>query len=395
MNPPETSTTDTPSPLESDSDPPPGNHALEIAARAGFGPLSPLGRKAWHGDAAPCVSCGQLVRREETVCDRCGQDLSEEMLDKMRAHAGPWFVLEHVRPFPGVSLERIIRQIRRGLITETSIVRGPSTDYQWRFAVETPGLCRCFGRCWHCHQQVSLTDTYCRHCLSSLSFEKPRSIPPAPAATSELVPGAPVASGLVPGANAPPIKGDATTQIPVASGLVPGATIRAGSVSDRLPPPFPRGDKGGSSSEPGAQATGGLSDPRAESIRLGEARADRAVSPNRQSTIDNRQSPIVSGDGSPELARLSAAIRQANVPQHVTEWDEPPRVAGVRATWIAAALMLIAVVVLLLISRARSDRPLPPPSAATNQTQPAAQSAPVLLPPTPSPAPSPPSTDGG
>jgi hypothetical protein len=345
QNQPETTTTDPPSPPEFDDSLPPGNHALEIAARAGFGPLSPLGKRAWHGDAAPCVSCGQLVRREETQCDHCGQDLSEEMLDKMRVHAGPWFVLEHVRPFPGVSLERVIRQIRRGLITETSIVRGPSTDYQWRFAVEAPGLSRCFGRCWHCHQQVSQADTYCRHCLSYLSFEKPRPIPAVPT---------------------------------VASGLVPGA-----------PPPFPRGDKGGYSSEPGAQATGQSereaaatrpSDPRSESIRLGGARTDHA-------TLPNRQSSIVSDDGSPELARLSAAIRQAKVPQHVTEGDEPPRVAGVRVSWIAAALMLIAVVVLLLISRARSDRPLPPPSAATTQTQPAPQSTPILLPPSPPPVP--------
>ncbi|MEK7710912.1 MAG: hypothetical protein AAB341_03360, partial [Planctomycetota bacterium] len=234
QNQPETTTTDPPSPPEFDDSLPPGNHALEIAARAGFGPLSPLGKRAWHGAAAPCVSCGQLVRREETQCDHCGQDLSEEMLDKMRVHAGPWFVLEHVRPFPGVSLERVIRQIRRGLITETSIVRGPSTDYQWRFAVEAPGLSRYFGRCWHCHQQVSQADTYCQHCLSYLSFEKPRPIPePRASARADLSP-----SNRPPSQGGPKV-GDINRV--VASGLVPDA-----------PPPFPRGDKGGASSEPGA-----------------------------------------------------------------------------------------------------------------------------------------------
>ncbi|MFQ5494475.1 MAG: hypothetical protein ACE5EX_03760, partial [Phycisphaerae bacterium] len=113
---------------------PPGNHALEVAARAGFGPLGAAGKEAWHGHARPCVSCGQLVRRNSPECDHCGQDLRAAMLNKMRAHAGPWYVLEHIRPFPGVSLERIILQIRRGLITPTSIVRGPTTDHQWRFA---------------------------------------------------------------------------------------------------------------------------------------------------------------------------------------------------------------------------------------------------------------------
>ena len=101
--------------------------ALEIAARRGIGPLSPQGTQVWHGFAEPCVSCGQLVKRGASECDQCGQDLSPAMLEKMRIHAGPWYVLEHVRPFPGVSLERIIRQIRRGLITGTSIVRGPGT----------------------------------------------------------------------------------------------------------------------------------------------------------------------------------------------------------------------------------------------------------------------------
>ena len=151
---------------------PPGNHPLEVAARRGVGPLSPLGREVWHGQTRPCVSCGQLVLRDREECDHCGQDLSEEMLEKMRALAGPWDVYEHVRPFPGVRLKRVIRQIHRGVLTETSIVRGPATELQWRFAVETPGLCRYFKRCWNCYEEVSLSDTYCAACLSHLLFEK-------------------------------------------------------------------------------------------------------------------------------------------------------------------------------------------------------------------------------
>jgi len=159
---------------------PQGDHPLEIAARRGIGPLSPLGGEVWHGHAEPCVSCGQLVRRYANACDHCGQDLSEGMLAKMRAHAGPWYVLEHVRPFPGVNLDRIVRQIRRGVLTETSIVRGPATEYQWRFAVETPGLCRYFGRCWNCHKQVEPSDSHCKACLSDLSFEAGMAKGPGP-----------------------------------------------------------------------------------------------------------------------------------------------------------------------------------------------------------------------
>ncbi len=160
-------------PLVDQTDVPPGNHALEVAARRGIGPLSPLGREVWHGRAKPCVSCGQIIVRDALECDQCGQDHSEEMLAKMRAHAGPWYVLEHVRPFPGVSLERIVRQIRRGLITETSIVRGPPTDNQWRFAVEAPGLCRYFERCWECHARAAASESTCPQCGAYLSFTEP------------------------------------------------------------------------------------------------------------------------------------------------------------------------------------------------------------------------------
>lgn len=158
---------------------PAGDHPLEVAARAGIGPLSAMGQKVWHGEAVPCVSCGQLVRRNSAHCNSCGQDLGDEMIARMRKHAGPWYVLEHLRPFPGVALDRILLQVRRGLITPTSIVRGPATDYQWRFAVETPGLCLHFGRCWNCFHGVKETESYCPACLSHLGFEKPASQPPS------------------------------------------------------------------------------------------------------------------------------------------------------------------------------------------------------------------------
>ena len=243
---------------------PPGNHPLEVAARRGFGPLSPQGRQVWHGDAKPCVSCGQLVKRTAAICDSCDQDLSEAMLEKMRAHAGPWYVLEHVRPFPGVNLERIVRQVRRGVITESSIVRGPTTDYQWRFAVETPGLCRYFGRCWHCHGPVSPTESHCRHCRSLLTFDQ---------------------AGLSGGAPS------------VAAGQARGVVREAAA---------------GSTAPAGEPAE---------------------VEPLRQ---------------------LSAAAHRAGRTAYEPVWDEPPRVGGVRATWIAAVLMAAAVVALMWVAQQRN-----------------------------------------
>jgi hypothetical protein len=168
------SPSDKPTPQElpfSDGELPPGNHPIEVAARNGFGPLSARAREVWHGDGMPCVSCGALVPRTQESCPHCEQDLRADMLAKMRAYAGPWYVYEHVRPFPGVTFERLVRQIQRGLLTETSIVRGPSTNHQWRFAVETPGLSRYFGRCWRCHVGVMLADTHCTACRAPLLAE--------------------------------------------------------------------------------------------------------------------------------------------------------------------------------------------------------------------------------
>ena len=113
MDKPEASTApEQPVNADPESELPPGDHPLEIAARRGIGPLSPQAEEVWHGNAKPCVSCGLLVLRDQRECDQCGQDLGDDMLAKMRAHAGPWYVLEHLHPFPGVSLERVIRQIR-------------------------------------------------------------------------------------------------------------------------------------------------------------------------------------------------------------------------------------------------------------------------------------------
>jgi len=138
--------------------------ALEIGAKRGIGPLSDYGVQVWHGHARPCVSCGELMRREGKYCEFCGQEHSLAMLSRMEAHAGPWYVHEHVRPFPGVTLERLIRQAKRGVLTASTIVRGPTTHHQWRFAGETPGLCKYVGMCFNCLGAAADTEVYCPSC---------------------------------------------------------------------------------------------------------------------------------------------------------------------------------------------------------------------------------------
>jgi hypothetical protein len=299
-------------PPEFDDALPEGGHALEVAARAGFGPLSSLAQEVWHGQSVPCVSCGQLVHRDATGCEHCGQDLSEEMIQKMRQHAGPWFVLEHLRPFPGVSLERVIRQIRRGLISETSIVRGPSNDYQWRFAVETPGLCRYFGKCWCCHAEVTLSDAYCAQCLHYLSFEKPRATMQVPGG-SEPRPAEPAVTSSSAG--------------PRTATIVPPPAIPARPLTPQT-----------------ANRQSAIGDPTS-TIQPPPSTA------NQPSSASTSRAPE-----SPDLARLSAVVRQARAIHRDSEWDAPPKVGGVSVAWIAALLIVGAIVALLLISRARSDR---------------------------------------
>ncbi|NOX58152.1 MAG: hypothetical protein GXP29_04750 [Planctomycetes bacterium] len=145
-----------------------GLSALERAAKIGLGPMSDLGDRVWHGESKPCVSCGELVQLTAESCSYCGQDLSVTMLIRMQQHSGPWYVLEHVRPFPGVSMERLIRQASRNIVTPTTIVRGPHTDHQWRYAAQTPELCKHVGTCWNCQGVASESDTYCHQCAVNL-----------------------------------------------------------------------------------------------------------------------------------------------------------------------------------------------------------------------------------
>ncbi|HRX85693.1 MAG TPA: hypothetical protein P5572_11810 [Phycisphaerae bacterium] len=171
--------------------------AVELGAQRGIGPMSPQGLKVWHGESYPCVSCGELVRRSAIVCDQCGQDLSLRMIVKMQAHAGPWYVHEHVRPFPGVTLERLVRQAQRGILTATTIVRGPTTFHQWRFAAETPGLSKHLGVCWNCQGRVSAADMRCPQCRVDL--DRPAGIEHgAPASPPPPPPASPVPAGKAP-----------------------------------------------------------------------------------------------------------------------------------------------------------------------------------------------------
>lgn len=332
---------------------PPGSHPLEVGARRGIGPLSPHGQEVWHGDAVPCVSCGQLVPRDAIECDQCAQDLTPAMLEKMRAHAGPWYVLEHIRPFPGVSLDRIVRQVHRGLITETSIVRGPSTDYQWRFAVETPGLCRYFGRCWSCHGEVSPSDGSCRNCLSYLSFEKPRAVPDAsPSTTAAELKGKAIISQTLAPKQSPERerRGPEATGRPVPAQTPTGATAKPQLVRPKA-----------------TVNTGKRSSPTPPDLHqpVGRAVSAEVCILDDITRVSHAQTP------SDHLKDLSAVVDRTALPTHEPIWDEPPRIAGIRVTWVAVALLAIVIVALMFLTQSRSEDTMPKDAERSGIVQPA------------------------
>ncbi len=324
---------------------PPGDHPLEIAARRGFGPMSRLGRITWHGQASPCVSCGQLVLRGQLGCDQCGQDLSDLMLARMREHAGPWYVFEHVRPFPGISIQRILRLIRRGLITETSIVRGPATDHQWRFAGETPGLCRYFGRCWQCSQLVTLNDRRCPQCAVDLLPE------------------------------------GAKTQNAVARPEIVGVTAATVVVTaSAQPQSVPRPTSGSQTVE-------------SSELNLlqeaGKRQSDGRQTAENVHTLALRSEPQMDDYGltetedtlpAPEWEALTAALDMVRADDGADlQREEPPRVAGIRASWIAAGLLAVVLIGLLTVTSFRDKTLRNRPVAATPSS--------TLAPPSPPPAP--------
>jgi hypothetical protein len=67
--------------------------------------------------------------------------------------------------------------------------------------------------------------------------------------------------------------------------------------------------------------------------------------------------PADAGDSgiveSPELHRLSEVVdRFERIPTDEL-WDAPPRLFGIRATWIAAGILGLVIVILLIVTRSR------------------------------------------
>jgi hypothetical protein len=125
-----------------------------------------------------------------------------------QARLGPWYVLQDRNPAaPGMSFATLLTHVRKGQITSSSIVRGPTTQQMWTFAARTRGLSREFGLCWRCAAEIPPTADLCPDC------HHPQQ-PPAPDAAHLLLdPATP--SSSTPAAPSPPTLGLGDTLISV------------------------------------------------------------------------------------------------------------------------------------------------------------------------------------
>lgn len=83
---------------------------------------------------------------------------------------GPWWVLNPQRPTsPGISYEKLAEMVRRGKVTKSSIVRGPTTRQFWALARDTAGVAVLLGECHNCHRDVMPDEFICAHCNTVLA----------------------------------------------------------------------------------------------------------------------------------------------------------------------------------------------------------------------------------
>lgn len=122
-----------------------------------------------------CPYCGNTQYEPEDHCTNCG-GLFDTLSRKVTQQTmGPWFVRERRNPFrPGCSYDVLKRQIERGRIKASTILRGPTTRQFWTAARRVPGVGHLLGYCHECGEHVEPTDTKCPHCNASFRIKSHR-----------------------------------------------------------------------------------------------------------------------------------------------------------------------------------------------------------------------------
>jgi hypothetical protein len=110
-------------------------------------------------------------------CKSCGGFFDPLSRQASQNAMGPWFIRDPRRPFrPGCSYETLKHLVARGRVTQTTVLRGPSTRQNWSFAARAPGVANLLGICHNCQREVNPDDERCRACGASFEVETDRQV---------------------------------------------------------------------------------------------------------------------------------------------------------------------------------------------------------------------------
>lgn len=116
-----------------------------------------------------CPYCGGIAG-QESRCPSCRGLLDPLSRQATQNDMGPWFVRDESGPFlPGCSFQRLAAMVRRGRITPSTVLRGPTTRQFWMPAERVPGVANLLGRCHNCRAEVTHDAASCANCGASFS----------------------------------------------------------------------------------------------------------------------------------------------------------------------------------------------------------------------------------
>ncbi len=121
-----------------------------------------------------CPFCG-LITEDCGRCKECSGRFDPLSRQATQNQMGPWAIRESRQAFrPGCSFETIARLVKQGVITQDTVVRGPSTHQFWTLARHTPGVSHLLGLCHSCQAAVGADAFSCPSCHVSFSIDRDR-----------------------------------------------------------------------------------------------------------------------------------------------------------------------------------------------------------------------------
>lgn len=182
-----------------------------------------------------CPYCG----RGTLLAARCEQ--CKGLLDPLSRQAtqnsmGPWFIHDPQSPFrPGCSYEVIREMVRRGKITEQTVLRGPNSRQYWMLASRTPAVANLLGKCHNCQHTVDASAVSCPSCGADFTPELDRQF--MGLGPVHLLPGQAPAEEVARSAHQPP-----AAQRPRAAQEQPVASSSKAPLPRAAPPPSETGE---------------------------------------------------------------------------------------------------------------------------------------------------------